>query len=72
MSGEELENQVKEIGLIAEDLQDLGFSSLINIDDEGIADYVHYDKLSIYNIKMIQMQQERINQLENRLAALES
>ncbi len=68
----ELEGRVREIGLIAEDLQDLGLSSLINLDDEGIADYVHYDKLSIYNIKMIQMQQERINQLENRLAALES
>jgi hypothetical protein len=68
----ELEGKVREIGLIAEDLQDLGLNSLINVDDEGIADYVHYDKLSIYNIKMIQMQQERINQLENRLAALES
>jgi hypothetical protein len=68
----ELEGKVREIGLIAEDLQDLGFFGLINVDDEGIADYVHYDKISIYNIKMIQMQQERINQLENRLAALES
>ena len=69
---EDLVGQVKDIGLIAEDLQDLGFRGLINVDEDGIADYVHYDKLSIYNAIIIKMQQEKIDSLEARLAALEA
>lgn len=69
---EELSGKVKDVGLIAEEMQELGFTSLINVDDDGIADYVHYDKLSVYNTMIIKMQQERINNLEARLAALEA
>lgn len=68
----ELIGKVKEIGLIAEELQELNFNSLINLDENGIADYVHYDKLSIYNTIIIKIQQEKIKNLESRLAALES
>jgi len=59
-------------GLIAEEIGDLGLEGLIQRDEEGIPDYVEYDKVGVALISVVKNQQLLIEDLENRLAALES
>jgi hypothetical protein len=59
-------------GLIAEEIGDLGLEGLIQRDEEGIPDYVEYDKIGVALISVVKNQQLLIEDLENRLAALES
>jgi hypothetical protein len=59
-------------GLIAEEIGDLGLEGLIQRDEEGIPDYVEYDKVGVALISVVKNQQLLIQDLENRLAALES
>jgi hypothetical protein len=78
-SGKSLEDVELELGFIANDFQDAGLTMLYQTDSDGIADYLAYDRLPVYNFMIIKKQQEKIKNLEdslvlleNRLAALES
>lgn len=59
-------------GLIAEEVGDLGLEGLINRDDDGIPDYVAYEKISLALLAVVQDQQKTIENLEQRLALLEN
>jgi hypothetical protein len=67
------EDQVPfQIGFIAEDAQDSDLEYLYQVDNEGIADYFAYEKMSMYHFTLLKRQQKQIEDLQNRLAALES
>jgi hypothetical protein len=61
-----------QLGFIAEDAQDAGLEYLYQVDNEGIADYFAYEKMSMYHFTLLKRQQKQIEDLQNRLAALES
>jgi hypothetical protein len=64
------EDQSIQIGVIAEELHDLGLHDFVIYDnDEPIA--VHYDKLALAALIAIQAQSARLDTLEARLEALE-
>jgi len=58
-------------GLLAEDLDDLGLEGLINRDEQGIPDYVSYEKVGVALISVVKYQQKIIEDLESRIALLE-
>jgi hypothetical protein len=58
-------------GLLAEDLDDLGLEGLINRDEQGLPDYVSYEKVGVALISVVKYQQETIKNLESRIALLE-
>ena len=61
------------IGLIAEDFIDQGMPEVVEYDTDGITVRgLDYSKITALLIPVIKRQKERIDSLENRLAALES
>jgi len=61
-----------EVGLIAEDLADLGFEEVIFRDKEGQPDGIAYEKLSVLLLKVCRDQQTQLDALSARLDALEA
>jgi hypothetical protein len=61
-----------EVGLIAEDLADLGFEEVIFRDKNGEPDGIAYEKLSVLLLKVCQDQQTQLDALSARLDALEA
>ena len=55
-------------GFIAEEAQELGLDELIQYDSTGVPDYFAYEKLPIFLLQLIQEQDARIKELENKLA----
>jgi hypothetical protein len=66
-----LENAETKLGFIAEQAQELGLTYLYESDEDGIADYFAYDRLSLYMFIKMKRQQNKIEELEERLAILE-
>jgi hypothetical protein len=64
------EGLTRHVGFIAEDLDDLGLTELVYYDN-GEPDSINYDRMTTLLIPVIKQQQERIDALEARLAALE-
>lgn len=60
-----IENEVEEIGLIAEDVAEL-FPEVVKYDNEGRPDGVNYSRLSVILLKAVQELTERVNNLENK------
>jgi hypothetical protein len=60
-----IENEVEEIGLIAEDVAGL-FPEVVKYDNEGRPDGVNYSRLSVILLKAVQELTERVNKLENK------
>ena len=60
-----IENEVEEIGLIAEDVAEL-FPEVVKYDNEGRPDGVNYSRLSVILLKAVQELTERVNKLENK------
>jgi hypothetical protein len=61
------------IGLIAEDFIDQGMPEVVEYDPDGITVRgLDYSKIAALLIPVIKRQKDRIDSLENRLAALES
>jgi hypothetical protein len=56
-----------EVGLIAEDLAELGFEELIFRDKEGNADGIAYEKIAVALLKVCQDQQTQLDALSARL-----
>jgi len=70
----DLENQpVKEryVGLIAEELDELGLSDLLEYDDQGRPDILKKDSIPFYLLKVCQDQEAKIKALEDRIQTLE-
>lgn len=59
------------VGLIAEEVEDLGLTELVGYDDEGRPDWLHYPLLAVAQQAVIRDQEARIAALEGRLSALE-
>lgn len=56
---------VRHLGLIAEDVHALGLTELVEYDDQGRPDAVHYDRLALYLLPMVQELWARVRDLES-------
>lgn len=65
------EAQPEDIGVIAEELVELGLTDFVYFDDEGNADGVAYEKLALAVLEVVKVQQERLDLLEARIVKLE-
>jgi len=65
------ENQEVHIGVIAEELQELGLEQFVYVNDQGEADGVAYDKLALAVLVLAQDQANKLEALEARLNAIE-
>jgi len=73
-AGEEIDppgDARRQVGFIAEELDELGFSDFVEYDDEGRPDAIRYDRLTAALIPVLQQQQAQIEALTARLDALE-
>jgi hypothetical protein len=61
----------REIGVIAEELESLGLSKYVTYSANGLPHAVKYDKLCLSTLAICQSQQQKIEELESRLQALE-
>lgn len=59
-----------EIGYIAEEFAEAGLTRLVGYDQEGLPDYIHYDRISLYLTEVVKQQQQRIETLEHENEAL--
>lgn len=62
----------RHVGFIAEELHDLGLTEFLAYDEQGRPDAIQYDRLSVALLAIIQDQEARMEDQENRLAALEA
>lgn len=60
-----------QIGVIAEELEDLGLDQFLFYNEDGLVDGVAYEKLALALIPLVQEQQSRLDALEARLDKLE-
>jgi hypothetical protein len=60
------------IGLIAEELHDLGLNHLVIYDKEKRPDAVFYNRVSLYLLGIVKEQDKELNEMKSRLAALET
>lgn len=60
-----------QVGVIAEELIELGLEQFVFFDDEGVPDGVAYDKLALALIPLVQKQQAQIDSVIARLDRLE-
>jgi hypothetical protein len=65
------ETMPKDIGVIAEELEDLGLTDFIYYDAEGVPDGVAYEKLALALIPVLKKQQAQIDNVVDRLNKLE-
>jgi hypothetical protein len=65
------ESMPEDIGVIAEELEDLGLIDFIYYDSEGIPDGVAYEKLALALIPVLKKQQAQIDSVVARLDELE-
>lgn len=69
---EQGDNATLEVGVIAEQLLELGLDQFVFFDDAGKPAGVHYEMLSVAVLKLVQAQANRMDSLEARLEKLES
>ncbi|WP_193182123.1 tail fiber domain-containing protein [Nisaea sediminum] len=62
----------EQIGYLAEDVDAAGLSNLVQCDNEGQPDAVNYKHLGIYAIELLKQQSQVIEQLQEKLQALET
>ena len=56
------------VGFVAEEVDDLGLSGLVQYDDEGRPDALHYDRFAAAQQVVLRDHEARISELESRLA----
>jgi hypothetical protein len=61
----------RHVGLIAEELDELGLSDLLVYDDQGRPDILKKDSIPFYLLKVCQDQEAKIKALEDRIQTLE-
>jgi hypothetical protein len=59
------------VGLIAEELDELGLSDLLEYDDQGRPDILKKESIPFYLLKVCQDQEAKIKALEDRIQTLE-
>ena len=60
------------LGYMAEDLEAIGLTPLVEYNGEGLPDGVNYEKSVLFLNEVIKSQQAQIQALEERLSALEA
>jgi len=60
-----------QIGVIAEELEALGLTEFVIYDAAGVVSGVHYDRLALALIPVLQVQQSRLDLLADRVSKLE-
>lgn len=60
-----------QVGVIAEQVSELGFEELLYRDPQGNVDGFAYEKLAVYLLKVVKSQKEQIDDLSARLTVLE-
>jgi hypothetical protein len=71
-NGNSAEGLTRFPGFIAEELHDLGFTSLVVYNEEGLPEAISYDRMTVAIIPVLKQQQTLIEQLTARIEALES
>lgn len=66
----DLPEQPMQIGLIAEDVADAGFTEFVFYDPEGLVEGINYDRLTVALLAALKAQDERLNLIEGKLATL--
>lgn len=61
-----------DIGYIAEELDSLGLKSLVGYDQINQPSYIDYDKISIYLVELLKVQQSEMENLKARIEELET
>lgn len=56
-----------EYGYVAEEIDSIGLTSMVGYDTEGNPEDVRYDKMIIYLVEMLKIQQQEINALKEQL-----
>lgn len=65
------DNDSQEIGLIAEEVHDVGLKHVVIYDTQGRPDALAYDRLVVPLVQVVKDQKDRIDALEARIVALE-
>lgn len=65
-------DQGRGYGAIAEELHDLGLTELVTYDQQGRPEAISYERIAVALIPHVRAQRDRIDDLETRLAALET
>lgn len=65
-------NAAREPGVIAEQVEEVGLASLVTRDSGGAIDGFRYDRLPVFLLEVCRKQEEKIDNLEARLSALEN
>lgn len=71
-NGNSAEGLTRIVGFIAEELDDLGLTELVQYNDDGTPEAVNYDRMTVLMVPVIKQQQQLIEQLTARIEALES
>jgi len=58
---------LSDVGFIAEEFEDLGLKNLVIYDQEGRPDALKYDRIPLYILEIIKLQESRIKALENKV-----
>ena len=64
------DENVAQVGLIAEDLHDVSLHELVIYNEKGECENIHYDRVSPFIIKMVQEQQKEIAELKSLVQQL--
>lgn len=64
-------SDAREVGFVAEELDELGLTEFVGYDDDGLPASIRYDRLTAAIIPLLQRQQAQIDALTARLDALE-
>ncbi|WP_378144823.1 hypothetical protein ACFJGV_15200 [Cnuibacter sp. UC19_7] len=59
----------RQVGFIAEDLDELGLSAFLFYDDTGAVQGINYDRLTVALFVLAQWQEQRLSAIEQRLSA---
>lgn len=62
----------RQVGFIAEELDELGLSDFVEYDDQGRPDAIFYDRLTVALVPLLRSQQQQIDTLTERLDAIEN
>lgn len=66
------ETKQKDIGYIAEELDEIGLKSLVGYDKDGLPETIHYEKITVYLVEVVKLQQKEIEQLKKEIEQLKS
>jgi len=63
------QSKITELGFIAEDFDELGLKELVYYKDNDI-EYLYYERLTSFIVKIVQEQQKKIEELEDKISSM--